>query len=128
VLENTLHAHTAGAGKHPARPYCWCWKTPCTPLLLVVERHHITWLAGPAGAGRAAMGMEELLVLGLRREVEMLSSPVAHLEPEGGRGCPAGLCRDRRRGAARCRFGGSRRVTQQVLWPAPCPQRCCARA
>jgi hypothetical protein len=64
------------------------------------------------------MGMEELLMLGLRREVEMLSSPVAHLEPEVAEAALQDC--GRRRGAACGRRGGPRRVPRPTA-PGPGP-------
>jgi hypothetical protein len=157
--KDTLHVHTAGSGKtpctstllvtkrHPERPYCCWWKETCTSApcwwwkntlhshtagVLVMERHHITWLAGPAGAGRARVALPWgwrscwCWAWGGRWRC---CPPCCPSGAGSGRGCAAGLCRDHRRGAREAADLDAVRsplLLGQILWPAPCPQRCCA--
>jgi hypothetical protein len=113
--KDTLNVHVLLVERHPARPHCGWWKNTLHAHTAGggETSHHMACVSCRCRPrwGGAAMGMEELLVLGLRREVETLSS----CRPSGagsGRGCHAGQCRDRPRGAARGRRGGPRRVTR----------------
>ncbi len=111
--------------KHPARPYCWWWRD--------ITSHGLRVLPVPAALGWRCHGDGGAASAGLEAGGGDVVLPVAHLEPEVAEAalhdCVGTVVEGRHVAAAADPDAlRSPQLLGQVLWPAPCPQRCCAWA